>query len=105
MKMMSFTMHISLVPLTVASSMEIPRSRSSSASAVDICGSAVDASTTINPLRALLVSFSVFFTTSFTIAELGNESMIASTFSGICSGGIVLPPAFTSVATFSASLS
>ena len=83
MKMAFFSANISLVPLIVPSSISIPRSRSRAAIAMDMSGSGVDASTTISPLRPVSSSFSEFVRTSFTMCELGRDSMMTSTSAAI----------------------
>ncbi len=96
MNVMSFSAHILLVPLMVASSISIPFSLNCVANASDIMGSAVVVSIRVNPFPPVSNNLRDSFTTSSTTWELGRDKMMTSTCSANWSGeSIPLPPAST----------
>ena len=106
MNTVSRTRAISLVPLMVQSDISMPFAASSQASAFDITGSAVEASSRTRPGRPVSNSLSEFLTTSATMCEFGSDRMITSTCAAIRSGeATLLPPAATIASTLAGSRS
>ena len=92
MNVTSFSAHILLVPLIVASSISIPLVRSRAASSADITGSAVVVSIRTSPALPASNSLSESATTAFTTEEFGSDRMTASTAGGISPGDAAFRP-------------